>query len=232
MKRILAAILSAVGLVAASRDSSHAQTPSATRSPQSQLAQMPREVREEVDRVASNDAGKRATGAASLGQMGAVATPAIPYLVPLLDDATKVFVLGQGETQVALVAGESLVQIGTKGTEALISQLKRETNAPRWARCTAARVLGRKQVTAAAGALRAALAHSDVDDLEGLYIVEALAALGDSSAVAPTMDFLLARKSVGLWQFFQAPLKQLTCQDFKTQADALAWWEKTARKPE
>jgi hypothetical protein len=185
---------------------------------------MTREAREEVDRLASDDAGKRATGALSLGQMGAAATPAIPYLVPLLDDATKVYALGQGETQVALVAGEAMVQIGPKGTELLITQLKRETNAPRWSRCTAARVLGRNKVSTAAPALRAALAPSDVDDLEGLYIVEALAALGDSSSLGSIMTFL-TRDSIDLWQFFQKPLKNLTGQDSKARSDALAWWQ-------
>jgi len=208
------------------------QTPTPTPTPAPKLAAMSREIREEVDRVASSDAGKRATGALSLGQMGAAATGAILYLVPLLDDASKVYALGKGATEVALIAGEALVEIGPKGTGVLIGQLKRENSAPRYARCTAAKVLGRKKVATAAPVLRAALAHSDVDDIEGLYIVEALAAIGDSDSLASIMTFL-SRDSIGLrtdggmrWQFFQEPLKSLTDQDFETRKDALAWWQK------
>src|SRR5262245_64634593 len=95
--------------------------------PVPKLAAMSREVREEVDRLASTDAGRRATGAGSLGQMGAAATPAIPYLAPLLEDNTTVYFLG-GETKVAVIAGMALAEIGPKGVEVLISQLKLESS--------------------------------------------------------------------------------------------------------
>jgi len=200
-------------------------------SPAPKLAAMPREVREEIDRLASTDAGKRATGALSLGQMGAKAEPAIPYLVPLLEDQTRVRSLGHGETEVGLVAGEAMVALGPKETEMLIGQLKRENNAPRGARVTAARVLGMKKVTTASPALRAALTPPDVHaDFEGLYIVRALADLGDFGALGPIMTFLASKEPDSMtgqigWQFYQKELKRFTGQDFKDRSDALAWWQ-------
>lgn len=197
------------------------QTPTPT--PVPKLAAMSREVREEVDRLASNEAGKRATGAASLGQMGAAATPAIPYLVLLLADETEVYGL-KGKTRVAHTAGEALVEIGPKGKEALISQLRRESSAPWLARYYAAGVLGQKKVVEAIPVLRAALARSDVNWVEAGHIVEALAALNDSGSLVSIMAYL-AQDIELYWPHYQKPLKNLTGQDFKDKKDALTWWQ-------
>ena len=139
MNRCAVAILRILLIAAAAlTESVLCQTPTPTTIPK--LAAMPREVREEVDRLASNDAGKRATGAVSLGQMGAAATQAIPYLVPLLGDSTEIWSIPLGKTTVSHIAGYALVQIGAKGTEVLISQLKRENQNDMYMRNVAATV--------------------------------------------------------------------------------------------
>ncbi len=49
--------------------------------PTSSLSRLAPAVRDEVDRLVSDDAGRRATAAASLGDMGAAALDALPWLV-------------------------------------------------------------------------------------------------------------------------------------------------------
>lgn len=199
------------------------QTPTPT--PVPKLAALSREVREEVDRLASNEAGKRATGAASLGQMGAAATPAIPYLAALVSDGTEVYGL-EGRKTVGVIAGMALCEIGPKGTEVLIGQLKREGNAERMARTNAARALGQKKVAVAAPALRAALAHSAPNWFDAQAIVEALAALNDSGSLVSIMAFLEQHSDTDFsWGNYMEPLKDLTGQLFRYKKDALTWWQ-------
>jgi hypothetical protein len=91
------------------------------------LAGIPPVVRDEIDRLESNDAGRRATGAASLGEMGAAAVPAIPWLLAAVDDVRSVNSLRYGHVSVAFIAGRALSAIGRPAVEYVRKKLEDPT---------------------------------------------------------------------------------------------------------
>ena len=213
------------------------------------LSELPSVVREEIDRLASDDAGKRATGAASLGEMGAEAIPAIPYLIGALGDSRSVIGPG-GRQDVADVAMASLTKLGNPAREALLEALKaqnvRELDRVMWA-------LGKMREPRAVGPLIGFL----VDEKWGKWAAFALGDLGDARAVEPLIRLLKNERDVDSTaralgdlkdlravepliaamsdkkKTFDAirALERITGQDFgKDQAKWQEWWEKNKAK--
>jgi HEAT repeat protein len=87
------------------------------------------DVAQEIDRLSSTEAEVRARAAASLANMGVRATPAVPALIGILDDGTKVyrsvspaFPVGVS-TSPGAEAAKALVEIGEPAVEHLIVAL-------------------------------------------------------------------------------------------------------------
>ncbi len=80
-------------------------------------------VREEIDRLMSDDAGKRASAAMALSEIPGQAGPTIPYLIAILDDTKEVFGPVLGRTSVREVALHALRQIGRPAVAGLLSSL-------------------------------------------------------------------------------------------------------------
>lgn len=90
------------------------------------LSKLPPAVRDEIDRLASDDPGKMATAATSLGEMGEAAIPAIPFLVKALEDPSKVFSMEEGESRVCDVALSALKKLGAPARDAVLEALNRK----------------------------------------------------------------------------------------------------------
>jgi HEAT repeat protein len=210
----------------------------------SSLSELPRPLREEIDRLASDDAGKRATAAVSLGEMGAQATPAIPYLIGALSDGRSV-VGPFGTSTVDELAVKALAQIGEPARQALLDALKTKS----------ARDLG--SVMMALGKLQETRAVELIlpylDGPEAVWAVAALGDMGDRRAVPPLLEMLPAKdgpmgvvEALGKLGDLRAvePLMQLlredgdqehtsaskalfklTGQRFKNRKEAAAWWQ-------
>jgi HEAT repeat protein len=87
------------------------------------------DVTQEIERISSTEAEVRARAAASLANMGVRATPAVPFLIGILDDSTKVyrgvspaFPVGVS-TSPGAEAAKALVEIGEPAVEHLIVAL-------------------------------------------------------------------------------------------------------------
>lgn len=165
-----------------------AEPPRPTAKAAKKLSVVPPAVRAEIDRLASDDAGKRATGAASLGEMGDEAIPAIPYLVGALGDTRAVIGPG-GRQQVAEVALATLAKLGEPARLALLDALKaggeRDLDQVMWA-------LGRMKEPRAFDPLVRWLA----DAHWGEYAARTLGDLGDARAV-DSLILALKNKNAG-----------------------------------
>jgi HEAT repeat protein len=96
----------------------------------SKLADIAPPVRDEIDRLMSGEAGKRASGAASLAEMGDAALPAIPYLIDALSDDRLVHgpvSTAANELSVRSVALYTLWKLGRPAVDAIIASLKSES---------------------------------------------------------------------------------------------------------
>jgi hypothetical protein len=80
-------------------------------------------VREEIDRLASDDVGRRATAANALGKMGAAAEPAIAWLIAAMSDERETLSPEYGIAPVNLVAGKALSKIGLSARKEVTSLL-------------------------------------------------------------------------------------------------------------
>jgi HEAT repeat protein len=185
---VLVILFMEVGLLAVCVADQKAEQAKPTAKATKKLSDVPPAVRAEIDRLASDDAGKRATGAASLAEMGDEAIPSIPYLVGALGDNRSV--IGPGGPQiVAEVALATLVKLGEPARQALLDALKadgrRDLDRVMWA-------LGRIKEPRAFDPLVRWLA----DAHWGQYAAEALGDLGDARAVDPLI-LALKNKNVG-----------------------------------
>jgi HEAT repeat protein len=145
-------------------------------------------VRAEIDRLASDDAGKRATGAASLAEMGDDAIPAIPYLIGALNDTRSVIGPG-GQSTVAEVALATLDKLGEPGRLAMLEALKAGSDRRGFDQLMLA--LGRIKEPRAFEPLVGWLA----DAHWGQWAARALGELGDVRAVNPLILALMANNS-------------------------------------
>lgn len=87
------------------------------------IAQLSREVRDEIEKLSSKEPGTRAMAAARLGEMGAQAYASIPALVVLSTDSDGVIAFGgpnAGRTTVGAVAIASLKKFGEPGLQVLM----------------------------------------------------------------------------------------------------------------
>jgi hypothetical protein len=90
----------------------------------SSTAKVPMEVREKIDRLASNDVGRRATAAEALGRMEAAAEPATPWLIAAMSDDRETLSVQFGQAPVYLVVGKALSRIGPPGRKQVISMVR------------------------------------------------------------------------------------------------------------
>jgi hypothetical protein len=110
------------------------------------LPRLPPTIRQEVDRLAGDDPGSRATAALALGAMGKAAAPAIPWLFAAVSDRRDVrLLLTQEKTTVGEQAALALGKIG----EPAFSQLRQaiidaSTDEVTWFRAAAVLALLRR----------------------------------------------------------------------------------------
>lgn len=208
-----------------------------------QLSELPTAVREELDKLASDDAGKRATAIVSLGEMGQQAIPAIPFLIGALGDTRQVVGLN-GRFHVYELAEQTLAKIGEPARQALLDALQavdiKERDRVMWALAemkeTRAvepliRLLGERWRADAAEALgdigdpRAVEPLLPLlllqDDIAGERAAVALGKLKDVRAVEPLIAAL--KKDNG--NSARDALKEITGQDLRTGDDWARWWE-------
>jgi hypothetical protein len=93
------------------------------------IAEIPKAVREEIERLISDDSAKRATAAASLAEMGPAAAPAIPYLAAALDDFRSVLSLRRGNVEVRTIVLDTLRPFREPATKEILSRLSPPENA-------------------------------------------------------------------------------------------------------
>lgn len=136
-------------------------------------------LREEIDRLMSDDAGKRASAAMALSEYKGDVTPAIPYLMAILDDGKEVFGPVLGKTTVRQVAAYSLGKVGKPAIAPLIGSLNAQAPDLREG---AAWALGELKVQDAAEPLIEHLSKETESHVLGA-IASALAAIGDKRAV-------------------------------------------------
>lgn len=96
---------------------------------QTKISGIPPAVREEIERLISDDPAKRATAAASLGEMGPAAAPAIPYLVAALDDTRMVLSLLKGNVSVNSIVLDTLRLLGEPARKGILNRLAPPENA-------------------------------------------------------------------------------------------------------
>lgn len=125
------------------------------------ISAMPRAVRDEVDRLASDDPGRRATAAESLAEMGRAAAPAIPWLIAAMSDHRPVISLREGNTEVRYIAAHALGQIGRPAVTQLVA-LVQNTSADDSLRIGAVTALGWFREPTALDPLLAALKALDL----------------------------------------------------------------------
>jgi HEAT repeat protein len=136
-------------------------------------------VREEIDRLMSDDAGKRASAAMALSEIPGQAGPTIPYLIAILDDTKEVFGPVLGRTRVREVALHALRQIGRPAVVGLLSSL--DAQAPD-IREGATWALGELKAPEAVQPLIDRLPKETENDVLRAT-VKALAAIGDKRAL-------------------------------------------------
>lgn len=90
----------------------------------SSSAKVPAEVREEIDRLASDDAGRRATAAEALAKMGTAAEPAIPWLIAAMHDERETLSVQHGRAPVYFVVGKALSRLGSPARQQVVSVLR------------------------------------------------------------------------------------------------------------
>lgn len=186
-----------------------AQQPAKTgKAAPSKLADIARPVRDEIDRLMSGEAGTRASGAASLGEMGDAAVPAIPYLIAILTDRTSVYgpvsTLGS-ERLVRNVALYTLWKLGRPAADAIIASLKSESEETR---CGAAWALGELKASESIPPLvdlvsreaERVTADKRPNALE--YAVDALQKFGDKRAVPALISVVNLPSAVHDQAFF------------------------------
>jgi HEAT repeat protein len=111
------------------------------------------EVREQVERLYSEDGEERVRAAGRLGSMGEKAIPAVPFLMDLLDDPLELF--GKAVTPF-MAATSALIRIGEPPIEVLTEALKHENT---YVQTSAIRFLGSTKDARAVAPLVAALDH-------------------------------------------------------------------------
>lgn len=189
------------------------------------LAAMPNAVRAEVDRLVVDDAGKRATAAASLGEMGGAAISAVPWLAAVTYDTREVVSLSAGQTQVRALAAIALHQVGPRARDLLIARIG-DTKLGTLERLQAASALSLMGDARAMGPVTALLRESLPSmpdgsrgyDLGGLihwatYVAEGLACLPDTRVVA---EFYLQVADIGI-----TPGGSVTLREFKRLIDRM-----------
>ena len=143
-------------------------------------------LREEIDRLMSDDAGKRASAAMALSEYEGDVTAAIPYLMAILGDTKQVFGPVLGQTTVRGVAVYALGKIGRPAIAPLIASLNAKASDLRQG---AAWALGELKVQEAVGPLIEHLSRETEGNALGAA-AHALAAIGDKRAVPALISAL------------------------------------------
>jgi HEAT repeat protein len=136
------------------------------------------QVSREITRLYSPDRLDRESGVIALGEMGQLATPAIPALITMLGEL-------HNNAQPATAAREALVKIGTPAVEALIVCLQSRDKDTRWG---AAMALGEIKDNRAVDPLVGLLADRDSDLREAAGV--ALGKIQDRRAVEHLINAL------------------------------------------
>jgi len=147
------------------------------------LSELPAAVRDELDRLASDDAGKRATAIVSLGEMGQEAIPAIPMLIGALGDLREVIGM-KGRFKVDELALQTLTNLGEPARKSLLDVLQeedrdRDRDQVMWA-------LGKMKETRAVEPLVRLLSNDKWRE----WAVPTLGNIGDPRAVEPLLKLL------------------------------------------
>ena len=145
-------------------------------------ADIPVEVRKQIERLYSKDPLERRKGAKALGEMGAQAAPAIPFLIGILGDTTD---SGGLYGPVGLNAAFALADIGKPAVDPLIAALKDKNVAVRGHAVIALRNIKDKR---AVNPLIVALKDKDVKIRQ--FAAEALGEIKDNRAVEPLIAIL------------------------------------------
>ncbi|MFQ6078745.1 MAG: HEAT repeat domain-containing protein [Thermodesulfobacteriota bacterium] len=147
---------------------------------------IPAHVRQQIKRLYSPARIERAHAAIHLGQMGAQAVPAIPFLIGMLGDSTQLVAEPEGvATSPGAEAARALVRIGKPAVEPLIAALKDEDS---YIRGYAAEALGEIGDPRAVEPLIAALEDKDPSVSE--KVAWALGEIKDRRAVEPLIGAL------------------------------------------
>jgi HEAT repeat protein len=159
------------------------------------LSELPPAIRAEIDRLASDEAGKRATAAASLAEMGERAVPAIPYLIGALGDE-RMAIGSDAVKQVRAFALTTLTKLGGPAREALLNALKssdfidaRDPSSISQRSAGVLWALGKMREPRAVEPLIGLLAREEAT-LAVRYAVEALGDIEDARAVEPLIQLL------------------------------------------
>ena len=155
---------------------------------------IPSDVRKQIERLHSSNPARRARASRSLGEMGAKAAPAVPFLVELLNDREVAKSFGDRMLDVLSPLGGSgigvwdearraLVRIGAFSVEPLVTALHDER--PR-VRKHAALTLGGIKHPRAVDPLINALQDRDVE--VRMWAAKALGDIGNSRAVEPLLS--------------------------------------------
>ena len=83
------------------------------------------DIEREINLLRSYQAARRVLGAIKLGEMGPEAAPAVPHLIPLLDDTRPVRLRSGEMSTPAKEAANALVKIGAPAAEHLVKVLKK-----------------------------------------------------------------------------------------------------------
>jgi HEAT repeat protein len=192
------------------------------------IAALPRAVRDEVEQLLSNDEGKRALAAASLGEMGASAAPALPWLFATVADTREVRSLRDGVVTVAFVAGRAMAAIGPQAVQYIVKKLD-DPKTPWEERTVAIRALAIIQSPPTIDVLLRQIDLFDSPERqqgEALLLSEALTCFLPDPRVPPAYlqvaEFAERHKWPLDWYlvFFNAS----TSQKFKVVAEAREWW--------
>lgn len=203
------------------------------------LSRMPRPVREEVDRLVSDEAGKRATAAASLGEMGGNAIDALPWLVAVVQDARRVMSLTRGNTEVGSIAAEAIGKMGTPATVKLLALLNGPDTSPE-ARIGAAWVLAfqknRIAVDSILQQMRAAGGRATKENDQQLFDWENAIVCYDDTRVPEELlgvFEVLAKLRTEVSDSMSNHLRRFSeltgGPSFSTVAEARSWWESNKR---
>jgi HEAT repeat protein len=145
------------------------------------LSELPTAVREELDRLASDDAGKRATAIVSLAEMGQEAIPAIPFLIGALGDSREVFSL-KGRSTVNNLAVQTLENLGEPARQSLLDAIQAENRDREWIMWALGKMKEPRAVEP--------LIHLLSDEKLCVVAIHSLGELGDPRAVEPLLHLL------------------------------------------